>query len=147
MPETKGHGSEKLPDERGDREISYKAVLGFTAFLFVLVALSMGLMWGLTKAAKREIAGTQAPPPPLAGARENPLPPEPRLETAPAKDLAALRERENAVLGAYAWVDRAKGIAEVPVDRAIEIAAETGLPVKYGPTPAVPAVPAGGPSK
>lgn len=136
MPETKGHGSGNLPDEKGDREIRYKAVLGFTAFLFVLVAFSMLLMWGLSKAAKREIAGVQLPPPPLVGARENPLPPEPRLETAPAKDLAALRERENAVLGAYAWVDRAKGIAEVPIDRAIEIAVEKGLPVRYGLAPA-----------
>ncbi len=145
MAEAKDHGP-PLPDE-GDREISYKAVWRFTAFLFVLLVVSMGLMWGLSRAAKKEIAGSQPPPPPLAGARENPLPPEPRLETAPAKELAALRERENAVLGAYAWVDKAKGIAEVPVDRAIEIASETGLPVKYGPTPAAPAAPAGGPSK
>jgi hypothetical protein len=136
MAETKGHGSPAPPEEGVDREISVRAILGFGAFLFLLIALSIVLMWGVQNAAKKEIARGQAPPPPLAGARENPLPPAPRLEVSPPKDLAALRERENAVMNTYAWVDRAKGIAEVPVDRAIEIAAEKGLPIRYGPAPA-----------
>ena len=135
MAETKGHGAAGHPEEPVDREINVRIVLGFTIFLFVLVAVAMGLMWWMSKAVKKEIAGRQAPPPPLAGARENPAPPAPRLEVSPAKDLAALRERENAVLNSYAWVDRAKGVAEVPVDRAIEIAATKGLPVRYGPAP------------
>ena len=136
MAETKGHGAPGPPEAGVDREISVRVVLGFTLFLFVLIVFALGLMWVMSKAVKKEIAGRQVPPPPLAGARENPLPPAPRLETSPARELAALRERENAVLSAYAWVDRAKGIAEVPVDRAIEIAIEKGLPIRYGPAPA-----------
>jgi hypothetical protein len=138
MAETKGHGA-PAPSEGGvDREVSVRAVVGFAMFLFLLIAFALGLMWVVSRVAKKEIASRQAPPPPLAGARENPLPPAPRLEVSPPKDLAALRERENAVLNAYAWVDRSKGIAEVPVDRAIEIALESGLPVRYGPAPAAP---------
>lgn len=135
MAERKEHGPPGPPEGGVDREISVRATVGFTVFLCVLVAVAMGLMWVLSKAAKKEIASGQVPPPPLAGARENPPPPAPRLETAPAKELAALREREKAVLEAYAWRDRAKGIAEVPIDRAIEMAIEKGLPVRYGPPP------------
>ncbi|MGE5345833.1 MAG: hypothetical protein ACM3JH_07755 [Acidithiobacillales bacterium] len=138
MAEKKGHGA-PAPSEGGvDREVSVRAVVGFAIFLFLLIAFALGLMWVVSRVAKKEIASRQAPPPPLAGARENPLPPAPRLEISPPKDLAALRDREDAVMKTYAWVDRAKGIAEVPVDRAIEIAIEKGLPVRYGPAPAAP---------
>jgi hypothetical protein len=136
MAEPNEHGPSAPPEGSVDREIGSRAVLGFVIFLFVLVAFSMVLMWGIQKTAKKEISAAQPPAPPLAGARENPLPPAPRLETSPAKDLADLRERENAVMTQYAWVDKPRGIAQIPVDRAIEIAAKSGLPVRYGPTPA-----------
>lgn len=127
-----------------DREIRYRAVWRFTAFLLVLVAAGLVSMWALFGLLKREIARRQPPAPPLVAAREMPLPPEPRLEGPPGPVLAALRRKEDAVLATWGWVDRTKGIAEVPIDRAIEIAVERGLPVKYGnPAPA----PAGGAAK
>jgi hypothetical protein len=147
MTESHGHGKDPAGGPGTDREIDYRAVWRFTAFILGLIVVCMALMWVLSRFLKNEIAGRQPAAPPLAGARENPLPPAPRLETSPAKDLADLREREAAVLSAYAWVDKAKGIAEVPVDRAIEIAAERGLPVKYGPPPSATAAPAGGTGK
>jgi hypothetical protein len=147
MTEKHGHGKDPAGGPGVDREIDYGTVWRFTAFVLGLIVVCMALMWGLSRFLKKEIADRQQPAPPLAGARENPLPPAPRLETAPAKELAALREREAAVLSTYAWVDKAKGIAEVPVDRAIEIAAEKGLPVKYGPPPPATAAAAGGPGK
>jgi len=132
------------PPEGGDgfdREIHYKAVWRFTAFLVVLVAAGLVSMWALFGFLKRQIAGSQPPAPPLAAARETPLPPEPRLEGPPGPALHILRTREDAVLATWGWGDRTKGIAEIPVDRAIEIAAERGLPVKYGnPAPAAGAV-------
>ncbi len=128
------------PPEAGDgldREIHYKAVWRFTAFLLVLVAAGLVSMWALFGFLKREIDRSQPPAPPLAAARETPLPPEPRLEGPPGPVLQALRTKEDAVLATWGWVDRTKGIAEIPVDRAIEIAVERGLPVKYGsPAPA-----------
>jgi hypothetical protein len=47
------------------------------------------------------------------------LPPAPRLQTDPAGDLQAVRAKEDAHLEHYAWVDRAQGIAQVPIDRAM----------------------------
>ncbi len=128
------HGA---PGEGLDREIHYKAVRRFVAFLLILVAAGLVSMWALFAFLRREIARSQPPAPPLAGARETPLPPEPRLEGPPGVGLQALRTKEDAVLAAWGWVDREKTVAEVPIDRAIEIAAERGLPVRYGnPTPA-----------
>jgi hypothetical protein len=119
-----------------DREIDYKSAWRFTAFLAVLVVAALVSMWALFGFLKKEIARSQPPAPPLAGARETPLPPEPRLEGPPGPALQALRAKEDAVLATWGWANRAKGTAVIPVDRAIEIVLGKGLPVRYGPTPA-----------
>jgi hypothetical protein len=47
------------------------------------------------------------------------LPPAPRLQTTPRLDLQTVRAEEDAHLEGYAWVDRAKGVARIPIDRAM----------------------------
>ncbi len=34
------------------------------------------------------------------------------------------------MLKSYGWIDRDKGVVRIPIDRAIEILAERGLPVR-----------------
>src|SRR5713101_221581 len=69
----------------------------------------------------------QVPPSPLAETRQ-PLP-EPRLQIVPAQDLQQMRAAEDAVLSSYDWVDEAAGFVRVPIDRAIELLLERGLPI------------------
>lgn len=71
----------------------------------------------------------EAGPPPLVRAvgREI-LPPEPRLQASPSSDLRALRAGEEGQLNNYNWVDRQKGIVSIPIDRAIELTAQRGIP-------------------
>lgn len=57
-----------------------------------------------------------------------PRPPAPRLQAAPAQDMRDMRQAENAHLQSYGWVDRTAGIARIPIDRALELVAEQGLP-------------------
>lgn len=138
--------SRGAPDGGGfDREIDYRSVWRFTAFLAVLVLAGLASMGWLFGFLRKQIASTQPPAPPLAGARETRLPPEPRLEGPPGPALQALRAKEDAVLATWGWADPAKSAAVVPVDRAIEIAAERGLPVRYGSPATAPA--AGGTSR
>ena len=58
------------------------------------------------------------------------LPPEPRLQVSPARDLQEMRAREDEVLHSYGWVDRQAGIVRIPIDRAIDLLAERGLPAR-----------------
>ena len=44
-----------------------------------------------------------------------------RLQAAPARDLARLRERERAELARYAWVDREAGLVRIPVEQAMRL--------------------------
>lgn len=56
--------------------------------------------------------------------------PTPRLETDDGnQDLADLHDREDLLLNNYSWVDRGKGQVRIPIERAMEIIAQKGLPV------------------
>ena len=52
----------------------------------------------------------------------------PRLQIYPEKDLHAMQRANNQDLGTYGWVDRVNGVVRVPIDRAMELVAERGLP-------------------
>jgi hypothetical protein len=56
------------------------------------------------------------------------LPPEPRLQTEPREDLRNLRESEERTLTTYGWVDRNAGVVRIPIDRAMTLTVERGLP-------------------
>ena len=56
--------------------------------------------------------------------------PTPRVQTDDgAADTANLHAREDILLEHYSWVDAAKGKVRIPVERAMELIAERGLPV------------------
>jgi hypothetical protein len=60
--------------------------------------------------------------------------PTPRLEVAGgAQDLADLHEREDLLLNYYSWVDQSKGTVRIPIERAMELIAKSGLPVMPPP--------------
>ena len=71
-----------------------------------------------------------AAPSPLAGAYGLKEPPEPRLQNSPIHDLQELRARDAAALHEYAWVDRDAGVVRIPIERAIAVLAERGLPAR-----------------
>ncbi len=54
--------------------------------------------------------------------------PSPRIEADPATELGRMKAEDLGQLNGYGWVDRKAGVAHIPVDRAIEILAQKGLP-------------------
>lgn len=65
-------------------------------------------------------------------------PPAPRLQPDPARDRAALREREQSKLRHYGWVDRKAGIAHIPLERAMALLARQSSSPVATPKPATP---------
>jgi hypothetical protein len=56
--------------------------------------------------------------------------PTPRLQTDDGnQDVADLHEREDLLLDNYSWVDRSQGKVRIPIERAMEVIAQRGLPV------------------
>lgn len=66
--------------------------------------------------------------------------PAPRIQADPTAELTRMRAEDLGVLGEYGWVDHKAGIARIPVERAIDILARSGLPVPHADQP-----PAGSP--
>ncbi len=75
-----------------------------------------------------------SPPPLPIEAHGNRVPPEPRLQASPREDLKAMRTREDWTLGHYSWVDKQKGVVAIPIDRAIAILAQRGIPPQKQPS-------------
>lgn len=64
----------------------------------------------------------------LPVAPERALPELPLLQPQPQLDLKALHASEKKRLHEYAWIDQRAGIVQIPIDRAIDLVAEKGLP-------------------
>lgn len=54
--------------------------------------------------------------------------PDPRLQVDPALDLAQMRVRDLRELSTYGWIDRKAGTVRIPIERAMQLLAERGLP-------------------
>jgi hypothetical protein len=57
--------------------------------------------------------------------------PTPRLQDDDGNlDTADLHAREDLLLDNYSWLDRSKGTVRIPIERAMELVAQRGLPVQ-----------------
>ncbi|HXK60535.1 MAG TPA: hypothetical protein PLP42_11645 [Acidobacteriota bacterium] len=68
---------------------------------------------------------------PVAESRQRAIdyrPPSPRLQTSPGTDLREMLEKEQQQLESYGWVNKASGIVRIPVEQAMDIVVENGLP-------------------
>lgn len=56
--------------------------------------------------------------------------PQPRLEVSERTDLGGFRFEEENKLNSYGWVDQKAGIVRIPIERAMQLVAERGLPTR-----------------
>jgi hypothetical protein len=111
-------------------------ILKFLAFLVaasIVIALLVVPFYNYLE--RREAAEKTARHPMSLTGVERPLPPPPRLQTYPFQDIKALRQHDKPVVGSYEWVDRNAGTVRIPVDRAMDLLAQRGLPYRKGGQP------------
>jgi hypothetical protein len=56
--------------------------------------------------------------------------PQPRLETNERVEINDFRLQEEKTLNSYGWIDQKAGIARIPIDRAMQLLAQRGLPTR-----------------
>lgn len=61
------------------------------------------------------------------------IPPEPRLQQNPRGDLDSFRRYEDGRLNSYHWVDRSKGAVSIPIERAMQLTLDRGIPPRPAP--------------
>jgi hypothetical protein len=56
--------------------------------------------------------------------------PQPRLETDETTEINNFRMQQEQTLNSYGWVDQSAGVARIPIDRAMALLAQRGLPTR-----------------
>ena len=115
--------------EPGDINASFLTKFGI-GMAFLIIVFLFGL-WGLFDYFVKREAALEALPAGTLISRQR-LPPEPRLQAHPARDMQQMLAAEDQALHQYGWVDPDKGIVRIPIDRAMDIIAKKGLPVLPG---------------
>jgi len=109
------------------RDVNVAALVKFAASLAViLIIVSFGMRWTFNYYAKTQTLGPAATP----FENERTIPPLPRLQVAPQKEIHDYWESQQSIVGSYGWVDRQNGVVRIPVDRAMRILLARGLPAR-----------------
>ena len=114
-------------------DVNVRAILGFAAGLIVAAVLIHFVVWLLFLYLSGAEATRDTADFPLAAGQAARVPPEPRLQTTPREDLRTLRAREDEILGSYGWVDKATGVVRIPIDEAMKLTLQRGLPARSVP--------------
>ena len=103
----------------------------------IVIHVGMGFMFAMF-AERREESEQLFP---LASGQERRLPAAPRLQQFPVNEFYEFRQREEATLKNYGWIDRGAGRVQIPIDEAMRLVVERGLPARAPQTGAEPAAP------
>jgi hypothetical protein len=137
-----GHGQEgprEIPPELRalgyePRDIGIRAIILWVGGLFAGAIITIILTTVFYKLVIPESAEAQSASP-LLTQRRLPPPGMPILQANPVRDLREFAEKEKIKTEVYDVESRQKGTYRIPVERAIEVLAERGLPVQGGASP------------
>jgi hypothetical protein len=104
-----------------------------TKFAIALVLLCVGAMALLMGVFHYYITADRTVPPRVTehvATDASKQPPAPQLEQTPILDLQRERAAEDRILSSYSWVDKQNGIVRIPIDKAIDLLVQKGLPVR-----------------
>ncbi|HEU5453249.1 MAG TPA: hypothetical protein VFU76_14740 [Terriglobales bacterium] len=126
------------------QDLSPRGIIAFLVGLIVTIAIIQFVVYGLYKF----FQGNQVVPEPRRASiitPSNALPqgqdpvqrfPQPTLQPDPPADLNKFVVREDQHLNSYGYIDQKQGILYIPIERAIDIVAQQGLPTR--PAPVLP---------
>ena len=131
-----GHNSDVSfePEDLSARPI----ITGLVVLGLVCIASYFIILW-LYTALDRYDSSHQPPQNPLAAVNTDTRHvtktqvesfPQPRLEEDERGQLDGVRMKEENTLNSYGWVDEGSGVVHIPIQRAMQLVVEQGLPVR-----------------
>lgn len=133
MHPSHGHGGSPTPGARYEKSDLTPQTVAKTIFGLALVAIFTAFVIWLCKPYILHVAPTRTSKFPIP--REPVRPAEPRLQANPTVDIQNLRKDEDLILNTYSR-DPISHELHIPVEKAMEIVAQEGLPTR--PNPAQP---------
>ena len=113
-----------------ESDVNVRAILGWGLGLIVLALVVHVFLWWLIGLYQSQAQRADTRIYPLAAGQQDALPPEPRLQTTPQQDMRALRDAQRARLQEHQWINRDAGVARIPIEDAMRIVVERGLPTR-----------------
>jgi len=120
-----------------ESDVNVRGIVGFGLGLALTIGLSALVLYGMFDYLRGNFTPKPVAPSPLIGVREpvepNQAPelfPNPRLQTDYYGDLEALREEWSKRLESSGWLDKNAGIVHIPIDDAMRLTLERGLPAR-----------------
>jgi hypothetical protein len=150
--EPEDHSPEEIDASKGYEasDVRVSGVVVFLVALSIFAAVTAVLAYGIGKVINARMAKEDGPPSrwaqtvdmrPLGNLPNSPEMqnkmaeltqrfPTPRVQTDDGnQDVADLHAREDLLLDNYSWADQAQGKVRIPIERAMELLAQRGLPV------------------
>jgi len=110
------------------RDVSTRGLVYFLAIVAAFLALTcLGLQGLFAHYAKTDIPRAVVQP---AFDNVRPLPPPPRLQVTPGGDLQDYLQAEQRLLESSGWIDQKNGVARIPIERAMNLLLQKGLPTR-----------------
>jgi hypothetical protein len=103
-------------------------IVRFGFWLLVIAVITHVALGGAFAGAISWTRETGEPRYPLAAGGQPPKPPAPQLQQYPDREMTTFRAADVGTLESYGWVDQAAGKVHIPIDEAIRLTLERGLP-------------------
>jgi hypothetical protein len=133
MDENTTH-SEDPKHRHETREAVPRYILYFAAGVAIAVVAGFVVSWW-TLVYFRSHQKYPAPQSAISRGRVLPPPGMPQLQAHPDADLQVYLKNQREILDSYGWVNRKNGVVRIPIQRAMNILLQQGLPVRDSKTP------------
>lgn len=120
-------------------DVRTSPILKFLFYLGILVVFSYLLVWGIYGGLQKYWASTYTQPMPSRIEAGPTMPPEPRLQGMPGHPVDPQQDMRDKIKAdtdankTFAWIDQKAGIAQIPVQDAMQLIVEKGLPAVTPP--------------
>jgi hypothetical protein len=111
-------------------DVNVGAILRYGAGLLLVGAIVHLFLWWLMGIYEGQHQRAQTQVFPMAVGQQDRRPPEPRLQDNPQQELRDLRAKQEGLLNGYGWVNKEGGVARIPIEEAMRMVVEKGLPVR-----------------
>src|SRR5947207_7441514 len=134
-PGSQGHPQPNGGFERED--MGSKPIVAFIITVVVLGVIVYYSLWGMFRLLDKQLAKNEQSRSPLVQVQTDTRRvqeeqikafPEPRLEDDERTEINDVRYAEEERLNSSGWVDEKAGVAHIPIERAMQLIAQRGLP-------------------
>lgn len=124
------HDADNVEVVHEESDVNVGAILRYGLGLFLVAVLVHAFLWWLLGIYEGQHERAQTQVYPMAAGQQDRLPPAPRLQNNPQQELRELLAQQKALLAGQSPANKDAGVRRMPIDDAMKMVIEQGLPVR-----------------